>query len=297
MKYAQEKKIKDEVKETVQIQKKKETPGSILGNNHVLKQFKAKGQERFLIVKKKDPVLVEMEDIFQEWSKNNLNDIDEQRKLAAIAAKNSRKRKLSNRAARKELLRELSKKQPKAAENGQFSYADIVKKNLKPSMEDIFEAWKDYLQELDDILNEPSRTSFCKGESAEEILKAAKVYQKELQQCGQPTVKSATKSVKIEPEMIFASWRQNLMGEMQPPLKAKPDFEAENLFATWKHNLNDLKHQNHVQDEDYEVIFADWIENFESGEHANEVKFRSHEGKMLKNKQRQQRRSKKKTQF
>lgn len=209
---------------------------------------------------------------------------------------------MSNRAARKELLKELSAKQPKESSSGHFSYADIVKKNLKPAMEDIFEAWKDYLQELDDILSEPSRTSFCKGDSVEEIMKSAKVYQKELQQCGQPTVKSATKSVKkgkgakIEPEMIFASWRQNLATfDIRAPVK--PNFEAENIFATWKHNLKEITNTPKVQDDDdYAGFMADWNDNF--NEHLEVIPPKtSHEGKLLKNKQRQQRRSKKKAQF
>ena len=80
-------------------------------------------------------------------------------------------------------------------------------------MEDIFEAWRDYLQELDDFLgSEPSSTKSSRhssgsdetndevkietakeekiGENSENILETAMVYQKELRSCGQPTVRT-----------------------------------------------------------------------------------------------------------
>ena len=79
-------------------------------------------------------------------------------------------------------------------------------------MEDIFEAWRDYLQELDDLLSSslPSSATSSRhasgednkdvkiqsakqeqiGETSENILETALVYQKELQSCGQPTVRT-----------------------------------------------------------------------------------------------------------
>merc|ERR1711878_54824 len=99
----------------------------------------------------------------------------------------TRTRKLSNRALRKSLVKEIEKKKP-------VSYSDVLKKNLKAPMEDIFEAWRDYLQELDEIVRNDSRTSFCKGESVESILETAESYQQELQYCGQPTILSTPTS-------------------------------------------------------------------------------------------------------
>merc|ERR1719510_2138354 len=140
---------------------------------HLLKQFKKNGQDRFLIIKKKmsndDNVSNEQPaDIFKDW-KYNLDSEFEQRKKAAIAARKTTTRKLSNRALRKELLKAIDEDDKKRP----MSYSDIVKKNLKLPMEDIFEAWRDYLQELDDILSDESRTSFSKGDSMEDILGTA----------------------------------------------------------------------------------------------------------------------------
>merc|ERR1719384_2325289 len=106
-----------------------------------------------------------MEDIFCDW-KPNLVDAHEQRKQAAINARKHRTRKISNRALRKELVKEIEEAEKKKP----MSYSDILKKNLKAPMEDIFEAWRDYLQELDEIVRNDSGTSFCKGESVESIL-------------------------------------------------------------------------------------------------------------------------------
>jgi hypothetical protein len=131
---------------------------------HLLKQFKKNGQDRFLIIKKKmsndDKVSNEQPaDIFKDW-KYNLDSEFEQRKKAAIAARKTTSRKLSNRALRKELLKAIDEDDKKRP----MSYSDIVNRNLKLPMEDIFEAWRDYLQELDDILSDESRTSFSKSQ-------------------------------------------------------------------------------------------------------------------------------------
>jgi len=263
---------------------------------HLLKQFKENGQDRYLIIKKKQPLInndfkMDCEDYFKDWKFNLENkNTFEQRKKAAMAARKTRTRKLSNRALRKELLKEIDQDEKKKP----LSYSDIVKKNLKAPMEDIFEAWRDYLQELDDIINDESRTSFSKGDSVEDILSTAKGFQKELQNCGQPTVKTAAKRQPIrnyDKEIFFASWRHNLSSSAFEPIleEEKFKYEAENYFSTWKHNL---KHDDFVIDEDKEKvedIFEDWIFNF----HLNELVRSS--SKMLKNKQRQQRRSKKKS--
>ena len=112
----------------------------------MLKQFKKNGKDRFLVIKKKpseNNATLETEDIFKDW-RFNLEDVFEQRRQAAIKARKTRTRKLSNRALRKELIKEINKDE----KNKPMSYSDIVKKNIKAPMEDIFEAWRDYLQEL-----------------------------------------------------------------------------------------------------------------------------------------------------
>jgi len=277
---------------------------------HLLKQFKKNGQDRFLIIKKKmsndDNVSNEQPaDIFKDW-KYNLDSEFEQRKKAAIAARKTTTRKLSNRALRKELLKAIDEDDKKRP----MSYSDIVKKNLKLPMEDIFEAWRDYLQELDDILSDESRTSFSKGDSMEDILGTAMDFQQELQKCGQPTVRTVNKIKKsnqpwpsrimnYDKEIFFASWRHNLTNlddenNENDYYQVSKNYEAENHFSKWKHNLRDETIEEDEDMKQAEDIFEDWIYNF----HANELSRSTSGGgskQMLKNKQRQQRRSKKKS--
>jgi hypothetical protein len=285
---------------------------------HLLKQFKKNGQDRFLIIKKKmsNDDNEQSADIFKDW-KYNLDSEFEQRKKAAIAARKTTTRKLSNRALRKELLKAIDKDDKQRP----MSYSDIVKKNLKLPIEDIFEAWRDYLQELDDIISDDSRTSFSKGDSMEDIFATAMDFQQELHKCGQPTVRTVnTKIIKkssqpwpsrilnYDKEIFFASWRHNLRN---PDAAENPDaendyyqvsnknYEAENHFSKWKHNLRDETIEEEEADmKQAEDIFEDWIYNF----HANELSRSTSGGggsskQMLKNKQRQQRqrRSKKKS--
>ena len=190
-----------------------------------------------------------------------------------------------------------------------MSYSDIVKKNLKLPMEDIFEAWRDYLQELDDILSDESRTSFSKGDSMEDILGTAMDFQQELQKCGQPTVRTVNKIKKsnqpwpsrimnYDKEIFFASWRHNLTNldenNENDYYQVSKNYEAENHFSKWKHNLRDETIEEDEDMKQAEDIFEDWIYNF----HANELSRSTSGGgskQMLKNKQRQQRRSKKKS--
>ncbi len=257
--------------------------------DHFLKSYKNKnGQEHFLVVKKKmNDNGLEMEDIFQDW-KPNLVDIFEQRRLAALAARKNRKRKLSNRALRKELVKEIE-----AEENSKpKSYADMLKKNLKPPMEDIFEAWRDYLTELDDILNNDSRTSFSKDESAEEILESAQSFQKTLLYCGQPTVKSATLKNLFDAETIFASWRHNLtipdQTFEQVSTLVNNKNKPESYFSAWKVNLKE------EQDLDFESWFQEWNHNLDIDVDVDcGYKLAKSDSKMLKNKPRNQRKSKK----
>ena len=191
-----------------------------------------------------------------------------------------------------------------------MSYSDIVKKNLKLPMEDIFEAWRDYLQELDDILSDESRTSFSKGDSMEDILGTAMDFQQELQKCGQPTVRTVNTKIKkstqpwpsrimnYDKEIFFASWRHNLTNldenNENDYYQVSKNYEAENHFSKWKHNLRDETIEEDEDMKQAEDIFEDWIYNF----HANELSRSTSGGgskQMLKNKQRQQRRSKKKS--
>merc|ERR1711894_464054 len=173
-----------------------------------MKHYNKNGKEHYLIVKKAEPTeKVEVEDIFEDWRANTLDDINDRKRR-----RTPRVRKLSHKAQRKEMLREDS-----TPAEGPLLYAEVLKKNLKfrpnnAPVEDIFEAWRDYLQELDDLLSYslPSSTTSSRhtsgdgdnevklqnanqeqiAESSENILETAMVYQKELHTCGQPTVKT-----------------------------------------------------------------------------------------------------------
>merc|ERR1711971_337982 len=264
---------------------------------HVLREFQKDGKDHYLIVKKKTVTHPDMEEILSDWNQNLDDASHQQRKQAAIVARKTRTRKLSNRALRKSLVKENEKKKP-------VSYSDALKKNLKAPMEDVFEAWRDYLQELDDIVRNDSRTSFCKDESVESILENAENYQQELQNCGQPTVPITSTSFHpkckkkgFEKEVIFASWRSNLTMPDDYSQACNSDFyffkndsyQAENYFASWKRNLNDCQSRSDSSI-DPESFLEGWVHNFEG---PMDAKMDKQESKMLKNKQRNQRRSKK----
>ena len=116
--------------------------------SYKLREFKKGGKKHYILVKKQETCQPPVEEIFTEWKEN----------LETVHRK-PRVRKLSHRAQRKALLKEVAAltststtvKQP-------LLYADVVKKNLNlagiNSMEDIFEAWRDYLQEVDDVLKD-----------------------------------------------------------------------------------------------------------------------------------------------
>jgi len=298
IKYSSERAVKKVTKSRVEgtnavmaqkrmLERKMNKKAATESTKHVLKQFKKDGKEHFLVIKKKTEILPQMEDIFADW-KPNLVNAHEQRRQAAINARKNRTRKLSNRALRKELVKEIEEAEKKKP----MSYSDILKRNLKAPMEDIFEAWRDYLQELDEIVRNDSRTSFCKGESVESILETAEGYQQELQHCGQPTVftapsSKANKKLGFEKEVIFAAWRHNFTIPNEISYYKNDSFQAENYFATWKQNL---KHDMPMADSeiDPESLLEEWVHNFEGPKMDKQDS-----NKMLKNKQRNQRRSKK----
>ena len=124
-------------------------------------------------------------------------------------------------------------------------------------------------------------------------METAESYQQELQNCGQPTVfttpsSKSNKKLNFEKEVIFASWRHNFSNPNDVPNAFKNDsFQAENYFASWKRNF---KHDLPMADSeiDPESILEDWVHNFEGPKMDKQDS-----NKMLKNKQRNQRRSKK----
>lgn len=213
------------------------------GFTYRLRQYSVNGEEHYLIVKKRMPANAdqEVEDIFQDWVHN----MEEKRR---VRRHTPRVRKLSHRAQRKEYLRHNGYEIP---EQGPLSYADALKKNLKfkPNyipVEDIFEAWRDYLLELDDLLSEGLGMEHLMYSSSDDVdssscseedmtqqlqqqpLTAAELKDEEvnddemgLMECGQPTVKTALDPVSssfvhkrkvkaLQPEQLFAGWRFNL---------------------------------------------------------------------------------------
>jgi hypothetical protein len=119
-------------------------------NQHVLKEYKKDGEERYFIMKKKDlSTIPAAEEIFTDWKANLDGTSFEQRRAAALLTRTNQKRKLSHRALRKELVKEILENESKAGNAGlqkSYSYADMVKRNMTAPIEDIFEAWRDYLQ-------------------------------------------------------------------------------------------------------------------------------------------------------
>ena len=123
-------------------------------------------------------------------------------------------------------------------------------------------------------------------------METAEGYQQELQHCGQPTVftapsSKANKKLGFEKEVIFAAWRHNFTIPNEISYYKNDSFQAENYFATWKQNL---KHDMPMADSeiDPESMLEEWVHNFEGPKMDKQDS-----NKMLKNKQRNQRRSKK----
>jgi len=272
-----------------------------------MKHYNKDGKDHYLIVKKSEPTeKVEVEDIFADWRACALDTIDDRKRQ-----RTPRVRKLSHRAQRKEMLREDA-----IPQEGPLRYADILKKGLKfrpnnAPVEDIFEAWRDYLQELDDLLTTPPTSATSSRhtsgsddsgieiqnakldqiqENSENILETAVVYQKELQSCGQPTVR--TVPCELSNERIKADMLKSFSTPVQVcemPSKEYPGnydlggrfkkldakkrqkimkFQPEIYFAGWRHNLNDasygfgLRKSNKRAKYQTEEIFREWRRNF-----------------------------------
>jgi len=271
-----------------------------------MKHYNKDGKDHYLIVKKPEPTEnVEVEDIFADWRVCALDTVEDRKRQ-----RTPRVRKLSHRAERKEMLRDAT-----IPNEGPLLYADILKKGLKfrpnnAPVEDIFEAWRDYLQELDDLLTTPPSSATSSRhtsgsddsgieiqnakldqiqESSENILETAMVYQKELQSCGQPTVR--TVPYEMSNERIKADMLKSFSIPVQVcgmPSKEYPGnydqggrikkldakkkqkimkYQPEIYFAGWRYNLKDsdsigfLKSNKRTKYE-AEGIFRDWRRNF-----------------------------------
>ena len=119
------------------IQKMKERREIRKCKQFLLREIVKKGETHYLVVRKdvKEPQTLEMEDIFADWNKN-LSETRRQHK--------PRVRKISHRAERKEMLKEVRMENEKV--QGPKTYSDILKKNLKirndgPEVEEMFGPW------------------------------------------------------------------------------------------------------------------------------------------------------------
>merc|ERR1712088_880585 len=130
-----------------------------------MKHYNKDGKDHYLIIKKPESTeRTEVEDIFEDWRACALDNIEDRKRQ-----RTPRVRKLSHRQQRKEMLRDDT-----TPSEGPMLYSDMLKKNLKfrpnnAPVEDIFEAWRDYLQELDDLLSYslPSSTTSSRHTSGD----------------------------------------------------------------------------------------------------------------------------------
>lgn len=243
-----------------------------------MKHYNKDGKDHYLIVKKADPIeKVEVEDIFADWRCTALDTVDDRKRQ-----RTPRVRKLSHRAQRKEMLREDSTSES----DGPVLYSDILKKGLRfrpnnAPVEDIFEAWRDYLQELDDLLSsEPSSTKSSRHssgyesnneikvqtaeeeqicETSENILETALVYQKELHSCGQPTVR--TVPYDVSNERIKADVLKSFSMPVQVcGMPSKDDNVYRDQVGRTK--KLDAKKKKRTMKYQPEIYFAGWRHNF-----------------------------------
>jgi len=178
-----------------------------MNDSYYLQEVLENGESRFLVVK--NPAAM---DLSQEKKKLEIEKAKQQ------AKRNQRIRKLSHRAQRKAMLKEITPIQAKVP----MSYSDIVKRNLKlgpDPMEDIFEAWRDFLLELDCLMMSPPVTPEIPDEAQKTLSRPI---------------------AKLDKETIFASWRNNLDVPDQPELRLTSpwkQFHCEDMFAGWRHNF------------------------------------------------------------
>ena len=128
-----------------------------------LTEYKTKkGESKYLIVRNKVKNNDEenSEDILSDW-------------LSTTEGRNKtrkpRTHKISHRSMRKEIIKKAEDEM-----NGPLTYSDMLKKNLKlkktfDPVEDIFEAFRDYLKELDGYVEEPEEIRQIKPEKIREI--------------------------------------------------------------------------------------------------------------------------------
>jgi len=133
------------------VLKRKEKKVMKQKKEYCLKEYEVKGEKHYIVVQKEAKnAKDEVEDIFADWKKN----------FAGIKRPRSLKprvRRISHRQERKELLKQVEEEEAKAI--GPLTYSQMLKKGLKlpkedDMVEDIFQSWRMYLEELSDIVKE-----------------------------------------------------------------------------------------------------------------------------------------------
>jgi len=263
-----------------------------------MKHYNKDGKDHYLIIKKPESTEeTEVEDIFEDWRACALDNIEDRKRQ-----RTPRVRKLSHRQQRKEMLRDDT-----TPSEGPMLYSDMLKKNLKfrpnnAPVEDIFEAWRDYLQELDDLLSYslPSSTASSRhtsgdsdnevklqnakqeqiAESSENILETAMVYQKELHTCGQPTVKTTydNNNERINKTDVLKSFSIPVQVCGMPPFRncgsgcGNQKEVIEDYEKVGKMKKMDSKKKQRIMKYQPEIYFAGWRHNFP--DNSDEIMYR-----------------------
>merc|ERR1719376_715777 len=210
-----------------------------------LKEFENKGEKHYLVVKKKTKnAMDEVEDIFADWNKN-ISTIKRPRSIKP------RQRKLSHRQERRELLKRVEEE---ATPIGPMTYAEMLRRGLKkPSqqemMEDIFQNWTNFLDELTEMRDPQERKSSrasCFDEldffkmwkhnlhvpaaRMEDIDIIATTHSSVLPNldCGQQTVKMAVQLMKkeISPQSSVSNKMPSVTSSKKKAVKFPPGFSS-----------------------------------------------------------------------
>jgi len=206
------------------VQKMKERKEIRKYKRFLLREIVKKGETHYYIIKKevKEPLDLEAEDIFADWS-HNLREIKRPRKLTP------RTRKISNRAQRKEMLREALDSEER--EQGPLTYSQMVRKNLKMKVEagsEVEEMFGPWMKSVEKLYRPHKPTN-----AADEV----EVFQDwnfifedrrvsfippplEALECGKPTVIAMLSSKKVNKRQTIEKLSAKLQAEGYPLGKA-----------------------------------------------------------------------------
>jgi len=184
-----------------------------------LKEIENKGEKHFYVVKREveDPSnMTAVEDIFADWS-SNFSKIKRPRTIKP------RTRKLTHRAERKEMLKEVE--ETETFIQGPLTYSQMVRKHLKvpkdpkeqPSVEEIFGPWMKYIEKMNKTPKVSNAAEdveifkswnfiFCDNERKPATICPPSITAFE---CGQPTVPKINTKVQRNSESPKISKKEN----------------------------------------------------------------------------------------